>query len=645
MELGRAIRRPAAAALMAWVLVAGTLAAGLPARAAPVALEGCVVDSADMIGWWRGEDDLLAAVGDDLAGSVGFADAVSGRGFELGSGDSLRLSTLPAVSNGVTVEGWIRPSSSLFSQALFSRWTFVGGSSDDAFALVLTTDGLIFYVDEQSLIESDTLSVSAPQLYDGSFHHVAATWGNGQMALYVDGSPVAERSVRGGTINQAQSTTFTLGETSDPGFLRYQGAIDEPTVYDRALTPTEVAAIDAAGAAGKCTPSPPNTQIGKLFDEQTGSDDDWYGRSVDLDHARAVIGVPGDDPGGSARVLTRSGTTWSIDAVLVGTDTVASDRFGFSVAIDGDTAVIGAFEDDHGQFINRGSVYVFVRDGMGAWSQQAKLVPSQSSNVLNFGRAVDISGDTVVVGALNDDSPGALDSGAVYVFNRSVSSWTQQARLTASDAQTGDGLGFDVAIEGDTLLAGADMGDDDVRGQSDSGAAYVFTRSGPTWTEAAKLTASDSQAGDALGFAVALDGGSALVGAHTAGSTTAGAAYIFTGSGATWSEQAILVDPGGAFGDRFGFDVTIDGELAVIGARLDDDPLAGADAGSAHVFVRDGTTWTHVARLNADDAAASDEFGSAVASRSGFALIGAYRDDEAGLVDRGSVYVFGTSGG
>jgi hypothetical protein len=412
-------------------------------------------------------------------------------------------------------------------------------------------------------------------------------------------------------------------------------------VYDRALTSAEVGAIHATGSDGKCTPTPPNTQIGKLFDDP-GASSDWYGRSIDMDGPRAIIGVSEDEPGGTARVLSRSGSTWSTEQAIVGADTAANDRFGFSVAIDGSTAVVGAFEDDASPFLNRGSAYVFVRDGTGTWTQQAKLQPSVSSNVQNFGRSVDISGDTVVVGSLNDDNPGALDSGAVYVFTRSGTTWTQEARLVAADAAAADGLGFDVAIDGDTLLAGADLGDDDGRSKADSGAAYVFTRSGTTWSEAAKLTSSDSETSDAFGFSVALDGATALLGAHGAGTTTAGAAYVFTGSGASWSEQAILVAPDGAFGDRFGFDVALDGHLVVVGARLDDDPLAGADAGSAHVFVRDGVTWTHAAKLLADDAAAGDELGNAVGLRSGYALIGAYLDDHSGFVDRGAVYVFGT---
>lgn len=622
--------------------VAGGVVGTAPStQAVPAALTGCVVDPADMIGWWRGEDDLLAEVGDDLTGTAGFADAIAGRGFDLGRSDTLTLSTLPAAADGVSVEGWIKPTPSIFSQALFSRWTFVGGEDDDAFALVLTSDGLIFYVDQPGLRESDTLSVSAAQVFDGSFHHVAATWGGGEMALYVDGASVATRSVRGGTINPAPATPFLLGQSSDPGFLRYQGVIDEPTVYDRPLNPTEIAAIHAAGSAGKCTPTPPNTQIGHLFD-LAGADSDRYGRSIDMAGVRAVIGVPEDDPGGSARVLTRSGTTWSVEDELVAADTAANDRFGFSVAIDGSTAVVGAFEDEAGPFINRGSAYVFVRDATGTWVQQAKLEPSISTNVQSFGRSVDISGDTVVVGSFNDDSAGALDSGAAYVFTRSGTTWTQQARLTASDRETGDGLGYDVAIQGDTVLAGADLGDDDTRSKADSGAAYVFTRSGTTWTQAAKLNASDSESSDAFGFSVALDGGTALIGAHTAGTTTAGSAYAFTGTDATWTQQAILVAPDGAFGDRFGFDVSLDGELAVIGARLDDDPVGGIDAGSAHVFLRTGTAWTHEATLTANAPAGSDELGNAVAIRSGFTLVGAYLDDDAGLVDRGSVYVFGT---
>lgn len=629
---------------LAGVFAVVMLAVAAPATIArPAAAEptGCVVDPAEMLGWWKGEHDLLAEVGPDLGGSADFPDAAVGAGFGLGLGDGVSVSTLPAVSDGVSLEAWIKPTPSLFSQALFSRWTFVGGASDDAFAVVLTTDGLIFYVDERSSREPDTLAARTPVLFDGGFHHVAATWGSGEMALYIDGVAVATRTVRGGTINAAESTPFHIGTSSDPGYLPYDGVVDEPAVYRRALTSTEVAAIHAAGSNGKCMPTPPNTQVSKLADNP-GSANDWYGRAIDVDGATAVIGVSESDPGGSVRMLTRSGTTWSPQDSVAGADTAANDAFGFAVAVDGDTAVVGAFEDDAGQFLNRGSAYVFVRDGSGNWSQQAKIEPSTSSSVQNFGRSVDISGDTLVVGSFNDDNPGAIDSGAVYVFTRSGTTWTQEARLTASDRATGDGFGYDVAIDGEALVAGADLGDDDGRGAIDSGAAYVFTRSGTTWSETAKLTSSDSGANDAFGFAVALDGTTTVIGANGAGATTAGAAYVFVGSGATWTQEAILVAPDGAFDDRFGFDVALDGDLAVVGARFDDDSIAGVDAGSAHVFLRAGTAWSHVAKLAADDAAAGDEFGNAVSLHAGFALVGAYRDDEAGLVDRGSVYVYGT---
>ena len=169
---------------------------------------------------------------------------------------------------------------------------------------------------------------------------------------------------------------------------------------------------------------------------------------------------------------------------LTASDGAASDYFGDSVAIDGDTLVVGArYDDDNGSA--SGSVYVFIHSGI-IWTQQAKLTASDGAADDRFGSSVAIDGDTIVVGALLNDDNGT-DSGTAYVFTRSGTTWTQQAKLTASDGALDDEFGQSVAIAGDTIVVGADRDDDNGNRQW---IAYVFTRSGTAWTGASQT---DSQ--------------------------------------------------------------------------------------------------------------------------------------------------------
>jgi hypothetical protein len=223
-------------------------------------------------------------------------------------------------------------------------------------------------------------------------------------------------------------------------------------------------------------------------------------------------------------VFTRSGSTWSQQAKLAASDGAAGDVFGISVAISGDTVVIGAdLADEKGS--NSGAAYVFSRSG-NTWSQQVKLTADDGAAGDLFGIRVTLSGDTAVIGAARDDDKGD-ESGAAYVFLRSGIEWVQQAKLSATDGAANDRFGTRVAIYGDTAVIGAILGD----AMSDnSGSAYVFTRSGSTWSQQAKLAASDGAADDVFGWSVALYGDTVMIGAPTSiialpGGT--GSAYVF----------------------------------------------------------------------------------------------------------------------
>ena len=283
---------------------------------------------------------------------------------------------------------------------------------------------------------------------------------------------------------------------------------------------------------------------------------------------------------------------WRQLAKLIALDEAAGDQFGYSVAISGDLAIVGAWGDDDGSA--SGSAYIFDRST--GWSQIAKLTASDAERGDEFGYSVAISGNLAVVGArLHRD--GGSASGAGYVFDGSTG-WDQVTKLTASDAAANDQFGTSVAISGDLAIVGAPGDRDD---GPDSGSAYLFDGS-TGWSQIAKLTASDAAAVDRFGTSVAINGDLAIVGAplDDDGGPDSGSTYLFDAS-TGWSEVAELTASDAGRGDEFGYSVAISGDLAVAGARLDDD--SGSSSGSAYVFDR-SIGWNLVAKLTESGAAA-----------------------------------------
>jgi len=252
---------------------------------------------------------------------------------------------------------------------------------------------------------------------------------------------------------------------------------------------------------------------------------------------------------GAVYIFTRSGSTWTQQAKIQASDKEASDQFGTSAAIDGDTVIVGASGEDTGGS-SAGAAYIFTRSGS-TWTQQAKIQASDIQAGDQFGKSVAIDGDTIVVSAPNEDT-GASNAGSLYVFTGSGSTWTQQAKIQASDKESSDRLGElsrSVAIDGDTIV-------------------YIFTRSGSTWTQQAKIQASDIQAGDGFGYNTAIEGDVVVVGALTtpAGAVDdAGAAYIFTRSGSTWTQQKKLQATNPVQSGYF-TKVAISGESIIVGS-------------------------------------------------------------------------------
>ncbi|HLX84070.1 MAG TPA: choice-of-anchor D domain-containing protein [Terriglobales bacterium] len=338
---------------------------------------------------------------------------------------------------------------------------------------------------------------------------------------------------------------------------------------------------------------------------------------------------------------------WIQQREVTASDGAAQDQFGNSVAISGNTMVVGSPDHSFGTTYGAGAAYVFVETG-GTWSQQAELKASDGAAYDAFGLSVTISGTTIMVGApCHTNSNGQCGQGAVYVFVASGGKWTQQAELTASNGVAGDYFGWSVALDGNTAVIGA-YGKE-IMGHAAQGAAYVFAESGGTWTQQAELTASDGIFNDEFGYSVGLNSSTIVIGApdRTVGSNQSqGTGYVFTGSGGTWTQQAELTASDGEAGDFFAQSVAVGGSTTVLGAPC--HPRNGfafcqGGSGAAYVFGESGGTWTQQAELTPSDGVAGDEFGVSV-SFSGSTILSGASLHTVGS-NQGAAYVFTGSGG
>jgi cysteine-rich repeat protein len=449
-------------------------------------------------------------------------------------------------------------------------------------------------------------------------------------------------------------------------------------------------AVDGDGCEASCAFTP----ILYAKSSNTGSNDSFAAHiAVSADGSTMAIAADAEDSAatgingnqadnslrnaGAVYIFARTGATWQQQAYIKASNSGMDDSFGWAIALsaDGSTLAVGAFgEDSSATGINgnqasesatdAGAVYVFTRSGT-TWSQQAYVKASNTGAGDQFGISVALSADgsTMAVGALTEDSASTGingnqtndnggNSGAVYAFTRSGTTWTQQAYLKASNTGVLDAFGCDVALSGDgaTLVVGAtgeasaatgSDGDQSDNSASGAGAAYVFTRSGTTWSQQAYLKASNPGSGDQFGKHVALsndgatlaiaawfeDSSATGVGGNQADNTASasGAAYVFARSGTTWSQQAYIKASNTGAEDRFGIGIALsgDGSTLAVGASLEDSAAIGidgnqasnaaVDSGAAYEFVRSGTTWNQAAYIKASNTGTSDAFGFGLA--------------------------------
>ncbi len=372
-----------------------------------------------------------------------------------------------------------------------------------------------------------------------------------------------------------------------------------------------------------------------------------FGNATAISGNTMVVGARFDgttaSQAGAAYVFVLNNGTWTQQAVLLANDGTALDKFGYSVAIDGNTIVVGAYQDDTG-FADGGSAYVFVRSGT-TWTFQQKLTPALQAASDEFGNSVGITGDSIIVGAHFSDLPSNSDAGAAYVFQRSGTTWTEIQKLTPSSGTGaplgGNNFGESVAMSNGKAVIGA-SGDNTPN--TAAGAVYVFSQGGGGFYGVEqKLTILNGSNGDRFGSSVAIEG-SALVGgareySPVVGQIAYGAAYVYEFNGSTWISQGRLTASDGTSFDRFGWSVAVSNNVIAVGAR-EDDTTVGADAGSAYIFSRVGNGWSETQKLAPTDTFNGDRFGSGVALSNRNLVIGAAEKQLTAPNGQGAAYYF-----
>lgn len=358
--------------------------------------------------------------------------------------------------------------------------------------------------------------------------------------------------------------------------------------------------------------------------------DTFFGGPVAVSLDTIAVGAPGPPmtpaPSGAVYVFERSGPTWSEPQRLVALSAKPSPSFGRAIALSGATLLVGAGGEDG---TSSSPAQLFVRSGAG-WVADQEIAPAHGQPDDHFGRAVALDGDTALVAAPSGFGFGA--PGVVYVFTRKGQTWAQDGELETTSGSAGDAFGLSVGLSGDIAVVGAPNDD------MNRGAAYVFVRNAGKWTQEQKLWATDGAPGDRFGANVAVSGSTAVVVAnHAPGASlpSAGYAYVFERSGQLWGKtQRIDAD-----------DQTLTSIAAVsmsdgwLGLGVQHEYTAGATAGAVWLYSRSGIGWERESLLFANNGGLGDLFGTFVAVSDRYVVAGAPGDDEQGS-QSGAAHVF-----
>lgn len=336
-----------------------------------------------------------------------------------------------------------------------------------------------------------------------------------------------------------------------------------------------------SGIVGTHTPQVTNRRIPRTLETRlTTPNDARFSAAVALDGATAFVGVPtGMSPEtpdtGSVAVFTRRGGTWTLQSTLTPDEGTPGGDFGTAIAVDGTTVLVGAPLPSEPNGSYTGSATVFTRNG-GTWRRDAALTSGELSGVDQFGTAVAVDGDTAVVGAPDNTTENGFKTGSVSVFTRTDGTWTKEATLLP-ESDGIDQFGRAAALQSDVAVVGARRAGR--QGLDESGVVFVYRRTGGIWTKEVGLTPGLDNRDDSFGTTLAIDGETLLVGApteHTAQGPNAGAVYVFTHSNRGWRRQTSLHNGNTAADHQFGTAVAIDGDTALVGTEFGDGPFVFA---------------------------------------------------------------------
>ena len=356
-----------------------------------------------------------------------------------------------------------------------------------------------------------------------------------------------------------------------------------------------------------------------------------FGSTVAVENDYMIVGAEGqrESEPGAAYIYLRDENEWVQQSLLTALDGNAGDRFGSAVSISETHAIVGAWNSER----EEGAAYIFLKSGS-AWIQQAKLTASDGSAGDQFGRSVSIDGEFAVVGAWQNENERGASAGAVYVYRLNGSTWSQYVKLLAPDGEQGDRFGSSVAVQGNRIIAGAANG-----GFFGEGRAYVFSWADPVWTPEGVLVPEGAGLSDGFGSTVTIDGDLAVIGAPLYDRSTSideGIAYIFErDNSGQWILRTKVEAVDGASGFQFGTSVDIQGNEVIVGA-----PGADNQLGAVYVYLRSGNEWTSQHRISPSDGQDGESFGRALAYAGFDLIIGAPENSNVNGANAGIVYLY-----
>lgn len=480
------------------------------------------------------------------------------------------------------------------------------------------------------------VSSSAFSALGDSSTHLSTDW---QVATDAGFTSIAVSSI-GDTTNKT-SWSFTNLNTNTTYYLRcrYRGSNFNYSDYSPTITFTTKTTFIPQSEEAKLTASDKATN--HLF---------GYGVAVDSTGTRVAVGAPSAVNGsavatGAVYIFVRntSNNTWSQEAKFWPSAGVSGDGFGNEVSMDstGTRVVSGSPSEAVSGTSGVGAVYVFTRSGT-TWTQEQRIPCNDVTLNANFGQASSISADGTRL--ISGSWSLTNNSGYAYIYRRSGTTWTLDQRINASDIATNMffGYSFDIDETGTRVIVGAYNASN---GTTNTGAAYVFLRSGTTWTQEQKLTPASGVSADEFGFCVSIDSAGTRVavgskGRDFGGTSNAGSVFVYTRSGSTWSAEAEFSHSDRATGDGLGTNkvqITPNGNYILVGCRL-----KNGREGAAYIFSRTGTSWTQSKKYTASSVSSNSDYGMsvAIASDGSRCVISQYADDPSGIQNAGSVYVY-----